>query len=87
MMERFPSAMVLVSAVLLGNVAIGQETSQLRVSAVVPPSPCEFPDPCQSETLSAPPAQTSVSIDSGVVSYVGPTPTVTQTDDQITVLF
>ena len=68
----------------VANIAVADETSQIIVSATVPPRPCQYPDRCD-------PVQqyvtTKVTVEDGVIRYVGPPPMVTQSDDLITILF
>ncbi len=69
---------------LLASSSLAQQSIELRVSATVPPPPCEFPDPCESAPQSA---SSKVTIDNNSVRYVGSRPTITQQDDVIIVIF
>jgi hypothetical protein len=87
MLERVFAAAVLASLMLLGDVALCQQSSQLQIGTVVPQRPCTFPYICDSETIAAPPAQTKVSVDEDSLTYVGSAPEVTRTDDLLTIMF
>ena len=73
-----------VCLLLLGNTSIAQQATRLEVSATIPPRACEYPDRCERVGTSAP---TMVSVDKGVVHYIGSTPSVTQKDDLLIVIF
>lgn len=69
---------------LLGNIAAADQTLELRVTATIPPRPCQYPDRCkplESDTA------TKVVVENGVIHYLSSVPTVTKTDDMLTVLF
>ena len=70
--------------VLLGGIATADQNIRLRVSAIVPPRPCQYPDRCEPV---APGTSTKVSVENGIIRYVGPVPSVIKTDGMITVLF
>ncbi|MDA1232917.1 MAG: hypothetical protein O2856_19280 [Planctomycetota bacterium] len=57
---------------------------RLRVSATIPPRPCEFPNRCDPVPAAA---QSKVIVDNGVIRYVGSPPAVTQNGDLLTVRF
>ena len=57
---------------------------RLRVSATIPPRPCQFPNICDPVPAST---QTKVIVDNGRVSYVGSPPEVKKKDDLMTVNF
>lgn len=60
------------------------ESIPLRVTASVPPPPCEYPQAC----APAPAATTSkVTISDGQVRYIGSTPSVTREGEVLTVKF
>lgn len=61
-----------------------EQTIQLRVSATIPPRPCEYPDRCDPAPTAT---QTKVIVDNGAVRYVGSPPEVTKKDDLMTVKF
>ena len=60
------------------------QTIRLRVSATIPPRPCEFPNPCDPVPAAT---QTKVVVDNGVVRYVGSPPEVTKKEALMTVKF
>ena len=70
-------------ALLAGSV-LAQGSQELRVSATVPPPPCQFPDPCEPVTQSA---TSNVTVTDDTVYYVGSAPTVERKDDLLTVIF
>jgi hypothetical protein len=71
--------------VLLASVVAAAEQSiTLRVSATIPPRPCEYPQPCAPVPQST---VTRVTVDDQQVRYVGSTPAVTQKGDVLTVTF
>ena len=57
---------------------------QLRVSATIPPRPCEYPNNCDPVPANT---QTKVVVDNEMVSYVGSLPEVTKKDDLMTIIF
>ena len=73
-----------VCLMLLGTVAPAQPVTQLKVSATIPPRPCEYPNPCEPVAQSA---TTSVSVDEEIIRYVGSPPSVAKKDDLIIVNF
>ena len=60
------------------------QTIRLKVSATIPPRPCEHPNRCDPVPAAT---QTKVVVDNEVVSYVGSPPEVTRKDDLMTVKF
>ncbi len=70
-------------ALLAGSV-LAQGSQELRVSATVPPPPCQFPDPCEPVTQGT---ASRVTVTDDTVHYVGTMPTVTRKDDLLTVVF
>ena len=78
-------ALMMPCLLLLASVQAGAgESIRLRVSATVPPRPCEFPNSCDPVPATA---QTRVVIDKDTVRYVGSTPEVTQKDGLLSVKF
>ena len=75
---------LLVCLMLLGSNAPAQQATQLNVSATIPPRPCQYPNHCAPVTRSA---RTSVSVDEGVIRYVGSPPSVTEKDGLLIVNF
>ena len=69
---------------LLASSSLAQQSTELRVSATVPPPPCEFPDPCE---FAAQTAISKVTVDNDSVHYVGSRPTVERQDGVIVVIF
>jgi hypothetical protein len=72
-------ALVLVSAA-----AGAQQSITLRVTATVPPRPCEYPQPCAPAPQST---TTRVTVNSEQVRYIGSTPNVTRNGDVLSVKF
>ncbi len=68
----------------LANIAVAGDTEQIRVTAIVPPRPCQYPERCDPVEQYV---TTKVTVEDGVIRYVGPPPMVTQSDDLITILF
>jgi hypothetical protein len=71
--------LVLASGPLLANQFV-----QLRVSATIPPRPCEYPNNCDPVPANT---RTKVVVDNTKVSYVGSPPEVTKKDDLMTIIF
>ena len=61
-------------------------SSTLRVSAVIPPQPCDADRSCEQPAKPLPAAATSVTIDGQQVQYVGSMPAITETENLKTVL-
>ena len=61
-----------------------EQITRLRVSATIPPRPCEFPDTCAPVPANT---QTKVVVENETVRYVGSPPEVTKKDDLMTVNF
>ena len=61
-----------------------EQTIRLRVSATIPPHPCEYPNRCDPVPAAT---QTKVVVADETVSYVGSPPEVTKKDDLMTVKF
>ncbi len=60
------------------------QTIRLRVSATIPPRPCEYPNRCDPVPAAT---QTKVVVADETVSYVGSPTEVTKKDDLMTVKF
>jgi len=61
-----------------------EQSIRLRVSATIPPRPCEYPNICDPVP---PDTQTRAEVANGTVRYVGSPPEVTSKDDLVTVKF
>lgn len=72
------------SVLLFGDITTAQQKIQLNISATIPPRPCTYPEYCP---LVGPSAITSATVADGIVRYVGSRPSVTYTDDLITIIF
>ena len=72
------------SLLLPAGAPLTQETGELRVAAVVPPRLCLFPARCHS---TVPSAVTMVSVEDGLVRYVGSPPSVVRSGDLIIIIF
>ena len=70
--------------VLATGPLLADQSIRIRVSATIPPPPCEFPDKCKPLPANT---QTSVVVDEGKVSYMAPPPEVTTEEDLMTVKF
>jgi len=57
---------------------------RLRVSATIPPRPCEHPNRCDPVPAAT---QTKVVVENDTVRYVGSAPEVKKKDDLMTVIF
>ena len=57
---------------------------RLRVSATIPPRPCEFPNTCEPVPANT---RSKVVVENETVRYVGSPPEVTKKDDLMTVIF
>ncbi|MDH3440360.1 MAG: hypothetical protein OEM63_06395 [Gammaproteobacteria bacterium] len=65
-----------------------EESVILKVSATIPPRPCEHPERCDSTASRAiPAAVTRVVVSEDKISYVGSTPAVEKKDDLLVVRF
>lgn len=84
MFQRTLIIVICTYAMLLGDITIAQQKIQLNVSAFVPPHPCTYPERCDPV---GPSVITRVTVGDGVIRYVGPRPSVTYTDDMITIIF
>lgn len=60
------------------------QTIRLRVSATIPPRPCEFPNSCGPLPVNT---ETKVVVDDGKIRYVGLPPRVSKKDDLVTIIF
>ena len=60
------------------------QSIRLRVSATIPPRPCEFPNICDPVPANT---QTRVVMENEKVRYVGSAPEVTKKDGLMTVIF
>jgi len=61
-----------------------EQSIRLRVSATIPPRPCEYPNICNPVP---PDTQTRAEVVNGIVRYVGSPPDVTSKGDLVTVKF
>jgi len=79
-----PVIILLLLGLLNGAGAAAQQSIRLRVTATIPPRPCEYPQPCE-----AAPSQTtsSVIVDEQTIRYVGTTPDVSREGDLLVVIF
>ena len=75
---------VILSGLSFGVVASDNHSAVLRIGATIPPSPYQYPARCK-----MPPAQTitSVTVQNGVVRYVGSPPRVVRKGDLVTITF
>lgn len=81
-------AALAMSLVVAGSPVIAEESARLKVSATIPPRPCEYPDRCDNTTdRPVPAAATRVVVNAARISYVGSPPTVEKKDDLLVVKF
>jgi len=73
-----------VCLMLLGPIAPAKQATQLKVSATIPPRSCEYPNPCEPVTQNT---LTSVTVDDGVIRYIGSPPLITEKDGLLIVNF
>jgi len=74
--------------VVAGSPAIAEESARLKVSATIPPRPCEYPDRCDNTAeRPVPAAATRVVVNAARISYVGSPPTVEKKADLLVVKF
>ena len=78
---------VLIAVFMLPSGALAEVQAELRVSATVPPRPCEIGQPCDSASQPVAAPQTRVIVTGEAIRYVGPTPDVIRTEDLTTILF
>ena len=79
-----PATILLLASLFAGASAVAQQFVQLRVTATIPPRPCEYPQACKP----VPPGTTSrVTITGESVSYLGSTPEVRREGDLLIVKF
>jgi hypothetical protein len=78
------SLMLLVSA---GSQARADQSIRLRVSATIPPHPCEYPNPCGQSPSPMKNVVTSATVSDQSVHYVGTPPEVTVKDGVKTIIF
>jgi hypothetical protein len=75
---------LLLASLFAGASAVAQQSVHLRVTATIPPRPCEYPQACKP----VPPGTTSkVTITGEAVSYLGSTPEVRREGDLLIVKF
>ena len=70
--------------VLASGPLLADQTIRLRVSATIPPRPCEFPNICDPVSATT---RTKVVVDNETIRYVGSPPEVTKKDDLMIVKF
>jgi hypothetical protein len=68
----------------LSGAAVASQTMELRVSATIPPRPCQYPQICEPAPQAA---QSKMIFSGGSVLYVGSTPEVHIAGDLVTVIF
>ena len=78
------SLMLLVSA---GSQARADQSIRLRVSATIPPRPCEYQNPCGQSPPQMKNVVTSATVSDQSVHYVGTPPEVTVKDGVKTIIF
>lgn len=84
MVQRILIIVVSTCVMLLGGITIAQQNIQLKVNATIPPRPCAFPERCDPVGLRV---ITRVTVQGGIIRYVGSRPSVTYTDDLMTIIF
>ncbi len=84
MLERIYIILKWTWLILLAGNSLAQQSVEVRISATVPPLPCDFPELCEAAPQSA---GSKVTIEGNSVRYVGSRPAVTQHGDVIMVIF
>ena len=79
-----PATILLLASLFAGASALAQQSVQLRVTATIPPRPCEYPQACKPVP---PGTTTNVTITGESVSYLGSTPEVRREGDLLIVKF
>jgi hypothetical protein len=75
---------LLLSGLLTGAATLAQQSIQLRVTATIPPRPCEHPQVCEPVPAGT---MSKVTIDEQTVSYLGSAPDVRREGDLLIVKF
>jgi len=78
------AVVIILSALVLSSPVSAEQSIKLRVSATIPPRPCEYPNRCDPVPAAT---QTKVVVANETVSYVGSPPEVTRKGDLMTVKF
>jgi hypothetical protein len=73
--------------VIAGSQARADQSIRLRVSATIPPRPCEYPNPCSQPSTQMKNVVTSATVSDQSVRYVGTPPEVTVKDGVKTIIF
>jgi hypothetical protein len=73
--------------VIAGSQARADQSVQLRVTATIPPRPCDYPDRCDPVPAQMKNVVTSVTVADESIRYVGSPPAVTVKDGVKTVIF
>jgi hypothetical protein len=84
MFQRSRVIIICIYVMLPGDITLAEQTMRLSVSATIPPRLCTYPeryDPV------GPSVNTRVTVADGTIRYVGSRPSVTYTDELITILF
>ena len=84
MFQRILIIVICACVTLLGDITIAQQKIRLNVSATIPPRPCTYPERCDPV---GPSVITKVTVEDGIIRYVGSRPSVTYTDDLVTIIF
>lgn len=85
---KYLALLVILPGVLSPPLAAAEGSSRLKVSATIPPRPCQYPDSCNHVVSSAGTATaTRVVLTEGRISYVGTPPVVEKKDDLLVVKF
>jgi hypothetical protein len=69
---------------LFGNAALASQSIELRVTATIPPQPCQFPETCEQAPSNAP---SKLIVSDGSIYYVGSAPSVRTSGDLVSVIF
>ena len=82
-MDRHVRKAVILAAFVTFS-AQAQQTIELRVTATVPPRPCEYPNRCEPVLITT---QSKVVVEQGKVTYRGSRPAVSTKDGLMTIRF
>ena len=80
-MQRLPPIYLLLA---LSDAAAASQSVELRVSATIPPQPCQYPQICEPAPQDA---RSKMVFSGGSVFYVGSTPEVRIAGDLVKVIF
>ena len=83
---KAPAVLAVILLVTPGLVPAESPSTSLRVSAVIPPRPCDADRRCEQASTPLPAAVTRVIVSGEKVRYVGSMPTIIEKDEVKTIL-